>query len=153
MKIIITDKKSVMFATEIFCRFAVIIVFLAAALPKLFNISDFAAIINAYEMLPQDAVLPMAVCLPVVEIALAVGLFCNVRVSTYLSISLLIFFIAILSFAIYQGLDIDCGCFGPEDPEHQAFQGLRVAIVRDVVMILFLLYSLWYEKYQKSYNT
>ena len=141
-----------MSVAEICCRFAVIIVLLAAAIPKIFNISDFAAIINAYEMLPQFAVLPMAVFLPIVEIVLAIGLIFKVRVSTYLTIFLLLFFIAILSIAISQGLDIDCGCFGPEDPEHQAFQGLRTAIVRDVVMIVLLSYSLWYEKYQKSYN-
>jgi len=141
-----------MSVTEKICRFAVVIVMFAAAIPKLFNISDFAAIINAYEMLPQFAVLPMAVFLPVVEIALAIGLVFNGRVSKYLTVFLLLFFIAILSFAIFQGLDIDCGCFGPEDPEHKAFQGLRVAIARDVVMIVCLSYSLWYEKYQESNN-
>lgn len=137
---------------EIFCRFAVVIILFAAAIPKLFNISDFAAIINAYEMLPKFAVFPMAIFLPVAEMALAIGLICKIRISTYLTILLLLFFITILSFAISQGLDIDCGCFGPEDPEHRAFQGLRVAIVRDVVMIALLSYSLWYEKCQKSYN-
>lgn len=138
-----------MSTVEKICRFAVVIVMFAAATPKLLNISDFAAIINAYEMLPQFAVGPTAVFLPVVEIALAIGLIANVRVSKYLTIFLLLFFIAILSLAIFQGLDIDCGCFGPEDPEHRAFQGLRFAIVRDVVMILCLSYSLWYETYQK----
>ena len=149
---IITDKKSIMSVAEIFCRFAVVVVLLAAAIPKLFNISDFAAIINAYEMLPKFAVSPMAIFLPVAELVLAICLICKVRISAYLTIILLLFFITILSFAIFQGLDIDCGCFGPEDPEHRAFQGLRVAIVRDVVMIALLSYSLWYEKYQKSSN-
>lgn len=138
-----------MSVAEKICRFAVVIVMFAAAIPKLLNISDFAAIINAYEMLPQFAVGPMAVFLPVVEIALAIGLIINVRASKYLTIFLLLFFIAILSFAIFQGLDIDCGCFGPEDPEHRAFQGLRIAILRDVVMIVLLSYSLWYAKYQR----
>ena len=141
-----------MSVAEKICRFAVVIVMFAAAIPKLLNISDFAAVINAYEMLPQFAVGPMAVFLPVIEIALAIGLIINIRSSKYLTICLLLFFIAILSFAIYQGLDIDCGCFGPEDPEHRAFQGLRVAIARDAVMIVCLSYSLWYKKYQKSNN-
>ncbi len=141
-----------MSVAEKICRFAVVIVMFAAAIPKLLNISDFAAVINAYEMLPQFAVGPMAVFLPVVEIALAIGLIINIRSSKYLTICLLLFFIAILSFAIFQGLDIDCGCFGPEDPEHRAFQGLRIAIARDVVMIVCLSYSLWYGKYQKLNN-
>ena len=138
-----------MSVAEKICRFVVVIVLFAAAIPKLLNISDFAGIINAYEMLPQFAVQPMAVFLPVFEIFLAIGLIVNIRASKFLTIFLLLFFIAILSFAIFQGLDIDCGCFGPEDPEHRAFQGLRIAILRDVVMIVLLSYSLWYAKYQR----
>jgi len=60
-----------MSVAEIFCRFAVVLVLIAAAIPKLFNISDFTAIINAYEMLPKFAVLPMGIFLPVAEVALA----------------------------------------------------------------------------------
>lgn len=128
------------------------VVLLAAAIPKIFNVDDFAAIINAYGLLPDFAVLPVAVFLPIAEIGLAIGLFFKIRTSQYLTIFLLLFFIGILTFAMAQGLDIDCGCFGPEDPEHRAFQGLRIAIVRDAVMIVALVSSLWYEKYQESNN-
>lgn len=138
-----------MSVAEKICRFAVIIVLFAAAIPKLLNIPDFVSIINAYEMLPAFLVQPVAVLLPLFEIALAVGLIFNVKISKYLTILLFLFFIVILSFAIYQGLDIDCGCFGPEDPEHRAFLGLRIAILRDVVLIALLSYSLWYTRYQR----
>jgi hypothetical protein len=139
-------RKKVFAVVEKICRFAVIAVLLVAAFPKLLNIADFAQVINAYGMLPAWAVQPMAVFLPIFEIVLAVGLLLNLRVSKYLTVVLLVFFIIILSIAISQGLDIDCGCFGPEDPEHTAFQGLRVAVVRDVVMIVLLAYSIWYHK-------
>jgi hypothetical protein len=33
------------------------------------------------------------------------------------------------------GLDVDCGCFGPEDPEAEAFHGLRTALYRDLFML------------------
>ncbi len=33
------------------------------------------------------------------------------------------------------GLDVDCGCFGAEDPEAEAFHGLRTALYRDLVMM------------------
>ena len=150
MKTSIKKKENAFFLAERFCRFTIIIILLVAALPKLFNIADFVEIINAYGMLPQVALQPVAVLLPIVEIVLAAGLFFNSKMSTYLTICLLLFFIAILGYAISQGLDIDCGCFGQEDPEHRAFQGLRIAIVRDIVMILFLTYSIWYGKYQQS---
>ena len=148
----ITKKERFLFWTEMCCRSIVIIIFLAAAIPKLFNLEDFAEIITAYGMLPAVAVYPVALFLPLFEIILAVGLLLKMRASKYMGIALLLFFLAILSYAIAQGLDIDCGCFGPEDPKHRAFQGLRVAIVRDVVMVILLSYSLWYEKCRKSYN-
>lgn len=143
----VTSKKILSIAEKI-CRYAVIVVLLAAAIPKLLNVGDFAQVINAYEMLPAWAVQPMAIFLPIFEILLAVGLLFNLQVSKYLTVFLLVFFIIILSTAIFQGLDIDCGCFGPEDPEHHAFQGLRIAVFRDVVMIVFLAYSIWYDKYR-----
>ena len=146
---IVTSKKIPLVA-EIICRYVVIAVLLFAAFPKLLNIADFAGIINAYEMLPGWAVQPVAIFLPIFEIVLAVGLVLNSPISKYLTVFLLLFFIVILSNAIFQGLDIDCGCFGPEDPEHRAFQGLRVAVVRDIVLILLLAYSVWYHKYRKS---
>ena len=40
-------------------------------------------------------------------------------------------FMAILGYGISMGLDVDCGCFGPEDPESKAFHGLRAALYRD----------------------
>jgi len=137
---------------EYISRYVVVAVLLFAAIPKLLNIADFAGIINAYEMIPLWAVQPVAVFLPIFEIVLAVGLLFNFPLSKYLTILLLLFFIVILGNAIFQGLDIDCGCFGPEDPEHKAFQGLRVAIVRDVVLIVLLAYSIWYSQYRKSTN-
>lgn len=145
-------KQRILSFVEKTCRALIIVILLAAALPKLFNIADFAAIINAYAILPGFAVTPVAVFLPLAEIGLALGLLFNRATSKYLTIFLLFFFIAVLSYAISQGLDIDCGCFGPEDPEHRAFQGLRIAIVRDVVMIVLLSYSLWYCNYRKSYK-
>lgn len=148
----IVSKNKVFLAAEYICRYVVIAVLFFAAIPKLFNIADFAAIINAYEMIPLWAVEPVAIFLPIFEIVLAVGLLFNSRISKYLTVFLLLFFIVILGNAVFQGLDIDCGCFGPEDPEHTAFQGLRVAIVRDVVLTVLLVYSLWYCKYRKSNN-
>lgn len=134
---------------EFICRYVVVAILIAAAVPKLLNLGEFEQVIRAYEMLTVSAIPLVALFLPVAEIILAVALICRRTWSKYLTITLLLFFIAVLTTAIYQGLDIDCGCFGPEDPEHKAFQGLRVAIVRDIVMIALLVYSLWYERFLK----
>jgi len=43
-------------------------------------------------------------------------------------------FMSILGYGIHMGLDVDCGCFSAEDPEAEAFHGLRSALYRDLVM-------------------
>jgi len=48
---------------------------------------------------------------------------------------LIVGFIGVLSYGIAIGLDIDCGCFGPGDPEGEAFHSLRSALMRDCFML------------------
>lgn len=132
-------------------RWGIAMVFLFAAVPKLFDVHGFAGIIEAYAILPNSLIFPTAIILPIVEILLAVGLFCNGWRSKVGSMVLLLLFIALLSYSIWVGLDIDCGCFGPEDPEYSAFHGLRSALLRDIVMCLPLIYSFWYHKNHHSH--
>lgn len=128
------------------CRWGVGLFFLVAAVPKLFDIDGFAAVIGAYGFLPKFLLVPMAVVLPLTEIVLAVGLLRN-RLHGKIGIALLLlFFIAVLSYAITLGLDIDCGCFGPDDPESRAFHGLKSALVRDIAMLLPVAYSFWWHR-------
>ena len=126
-----------------FCRWGIGLFFLAVAVPKLFDVTGFAAVIGAYGLLPEPFLVPIAVMLPVAEIAFAVGLMRN-RLHGKIGITLLLLlFIAVLSYAIGIGLDIDCGCYGPNDPESRAFHGLKTALVRDIAMLLPLAFSFW----------
>ena len=45
-------------------------------------------------------------------------------------------FIVVLGYGIWMGLDVDCGCFGPDGPEAKAFHGLRLSLYRDLVMLV-----------------
>ena len=132
-------------------RWGIALVFLIAAVPKLSDVHGFARIIDAYGILANFLILPTAIILPLVEVLLAIGLFCNSRRSMIGSLVLLLLFIALLSYSIWVGLDIDCGCFGPEDPEYTAFHGLRSALLRDIVMCLLLIYSFWFHKNHHSH--
>lgn len=129
-------------------RYLIAAIFLSAAIPKLLNLNGFAEIIGAYGILPSDFLLPAAVLLVILEIVFAFTVFFNSNKGKLGSLALLLVFIIVLSYAVYAGLDIDCGCFGPEDPERQAFSGLRTALVRDVFMVSVLLYSLWFCTYK-----
>ncbi len=84
--------------------------------------------------------MPIAIGLPILEILAAIGLLFDVRGSLAVVAGLLVLFLAILGYGVWLGLDIDCGCFGPGDPEGEAYKGLRPALYRDLVMLTGVAY-------------
>lgn len=115
-------------------------VFFWSGVSKLFSPESFAVIIEAYGLIPESWITPMSIGLPALEVILAVGLLVDIRGSLMGITILLALFMAILGYGIHLGLDVDCGCFGPEDPEADAFHGLRTALYRDLVMAGAILY-------------
>jgi hypothetical protein len=69
------------------------------------------------------------------EVIAGIGLLFDIRGSLALITGLLVLFMVVLGYGIWMGLDVDCGCFGPEDPEAEAFHGLRLSLFRDLVMM------------------
>lgn len=110
-------------------------VFIYAGSLKLMAPGPFAVLIEAYGILPGSLLMPTAIGLPVLEVAAGLGLLLDLRGSLSTIAVLLGLFIAIVSYGIWMGLDTDCGCFGPLDPESEAFHGLRATLVRDLVML------------------
>jgi hypothetical protein len=140
-------KKALLWADRL-ARWSISLIFLYAAIPKLLDVQGFAKTIEAYAILPGVLIFPTAIILPITEIVLAVGLLFNSWICKMGSAALLLMFIALLSYSIWVGLDIDCGCFGPTDPEYSAFHGLREALRRDILMLLPVVYSFWYHRYR-----
>ena len=116
-------------------RTALALAFLAAGVVKIQNPMTFAATVDAFGILPGPLVLPVAVLLPVLEIVGALALVFDIRGSLGLITLMLLAFIAVLAWGLHMGLDIDCGCYGPGDPEAEAFAGIRGALQRDLVML------------------
>lgn len=131
-------------------RWLVAVVFLFAGIPKLLDINSFAKIIEAYGLVPEQLLIPVAILLAVAEVVCAVGLLLRKKAALYLISGLMIIFIMVLSYGVLVGLDIDCGCFSTNDPEHKAFSGLRTALVRDLLLLLPLSCLLWQEAQQKK---
>jgi hypothetical protein len=48
----------------------------------------------------------------------------------------------------WMGLDVDCGCFGPEDPEAEAFHGLRLSLYRDLAMMAGVFFIYGWRRYR-----
>ena len=120
-----------------------------SGISKLMDPKSFAVIIEAFGLIPESWVMPVSVGLPALEIIAAIGLLADIRGSLAIIAGLLILFMVILSYGVWMGLDVDCGCFGPEDPEGQAYHGLRPALYRDVVMMAGVFY-LYFWRYHQS---
>lgn len=126
-------------------RVALGLVFLYAAYTKLFEYTadgwrqlpwiSFAATLQAYKILPEDAVIFLAKTLPWFELVLGVVLLIGVQVrwvATVASLLLLVFYVVLIrSYAL--GMNIECGCFGPGD------QLTWKTLVRDGVLLLMAL--------------
>jgi uncharacterized membrane protein YphA (DoxX/SURF4 family) len=130
-------------------RWGLALVFFYAGAVKLADPESFAVIIQAYGLVPDAMLWPVAIALPALEVLAAIGLFMDLRGSLAVITVLLAIFVAVLSYGVWMGLDVDCGCFGPEDPEGRAYAGIRAALYRDIVLAggILLLYG-WRYRYR-----
>ena len=119
-------------------------IFIYAGGTKLVAPEIFAVLIEAYGIVPDALLMPVAIVLPLMEVIAGIGLLFDIRGSLAIFTTLLVLFIAILAFGIIIGLDVDCGCFGPQDPEAEAFHGLKLSLYRDLVLLagVVLLYAI-----------
>lgn len=109
-------------------------IFLYSGVIKMTDLEAFAGIIDAWGMLPRQLTDMAAFVIALIESAAGAGLMLDIRASLGTITVMLVMFMALLSYGIGMGYDIDCGCFGESDPEAQAFHSLRQALVRDVFM-------------------
>lgn len=86
--------------------------FLYAGLGKIGQPYQFAASIQAYQLLPQFLVGLSAVFIPWVETVGATALLLGRKPRSALLIFfvLLVIFMGVITFTMFRGLDIDCGC-------------------------------------------
>ncbi len=122
-------------------------IFIYAGWSKLMDLEIFAVLIEAFGIVPNRLLIPVAFGLSVLEVIAGILLILDIRGGLELIAGLLIVFMAVLVYGIWMGLDVDCGCFGPEDPEARAFHGLRQSLYRDLVMLAgvgFIYCLRWY---------
>lgn len=123
-------------------------IFVYAGLIKLTAPATFAVLMDAFGIVPEPLLMPLSILIPVVEVAAGIGIFLDIKGSLPVYTVLLGMFIAILGYAVWLGLDIDCGCFGPEDPEAKAFHGLKTSLFRDMIMLAGLGFIYGWRKYR-----
>jgi uncharacterized membrane protein YphA (DoxX/SURF4 family) len=88
-------------------------IFIYASIDKLLHPLEFARIIDAYRILPENLVIVVAAILPFLELICGILLIAGVWVVPSLIWIglLLIVFVAGMVQAHFRGLAIDCGCF------------------------------------------
>ena len=123
-------------------------IFLWSGVSKLVNLTPFVVIIEAYGLIPEGWIMTVALGLSIFEIIAALGLLLDIRGGLAVMAALLALFMAILGYGIWMGLDIDCGCLGPGDPEADAYKGLRPALYRDTVMMAGVFYLYFWRYYR-----
>jgi uncharacterized membrane protein YphA (DoxX/SURF4 family) len=109
---------------------------------KLMDPKAFAATLSLYDLIPEMLLPVVAVGLPALEVAAGTALLFNVRGGLTVITGLLVLFVAVLGYGILTDLNVDCGCFGPEEIEGQ--QSLRQGFIRDLFLIgaaFFLYYT------------
>jgi uncharacterized membrane protein YphA (DoxX/SURF4 family) len=123
-------------------RFILGSIFVYAGFIKLIDPKAFAQVISQYDIVPDFLLAPFAIGLPALEFLAGLGLILNIRGSLSVIFSLLVVFTAVLGYGILNDLNVDCGCFSPEEIKSQ--NNLRQAFYRDLFMIaaVFFLFSL-----------
>jgi uncharacterized membrane protein YphA (DoxX/SURF4 family) len=130
------------------CRWTLGGIFIYAGSTKLLEPEIFAVLIEAYGIVPERLLMPVATGLPLLEVIAGIGLLFDIRGSLSLTTGLLVLFMVVLGYGIAMGLDVDCGCFGPEDPEAEAFHGLRLSLYRDLAMMAGVFFIYGWRRYR-----
>jgi len=134
-------------------RLALGLIFVYAGFIKLIDPKAFAKIISHYDIVPESFLPVVAIGLPALEFLSGLGLIFNIRGSLAVISSLLIMFSVVLGYGIFNDLNIDCGCFTPEEINQQ--DGLKLAFYRDLILIggaFFLFLSNWYSQKNAAEN-
>ena len=137
--------------TIILFRIILGLVFIYASLDKISNPSDFSDLIDNFHISPVLLSNIVALILPWVELLCGLCLIfgCMVRGANVLIFAMLLFFIMILSQAVYRGIDTHCGCFKvAEVLEPSDFKkNLLKRIVEDIILL-----SMSFAVLVKSFN-
>lgn len=114
-------------------RLALAALFIYGGITKLIDPKAFAAIISAYDLVPETFLPIVAIGLPLIETIAGLALAFDRPWGLHLITLLLALFVFVLGYGILGDLNVDCGCFGLEDLDKRA--GLREAFYRDLVLI------------------
>jgi uncharacterized membrane protein YphA (DoxX/SURF4 family) len=122
-------------------RVGIAMIFIYAGSLKLMDPKAFARVISHYDVLPEPLLPVVAIGLPAIEVLAGLALIFDRPVGLYGISGLLLLFVAILGYGVLNELDIDCGCFGPEELANR--EGLAHAFYRDLALMGAVAFLHW----------
>lgn len=99
------------------CRIALVLLFVAAAIPKIVDPGGFAQAVSRYGFLPHALVSPVAMLLPWIELTVAAALLGpgdSRRAGAWFALFLLAVFAVAIGWNLVIGRPIPCGCFSTD---------------------------------------
>lgn len=107
--------------------------FVWAGAIKLADPKSFARTVDAFGLVPETLLIPLAFILPMTEILIGIAVWRRWRGGLPAMAGLLAAFLAVLGYAIGQNLDVDCGCFSVS--EQATHTSIKTAFARDLAML------------------
>lgn len=120
-------------------------VFLFAGIVKSTASEQFLVALAPFTFVPEALLFPLSFWLPIAEVLIGLLLLIphTHRLGAALALALLLVFVAVLAWALSQGIIVSCSCFG-EDDEPSAWK-MMVTILRDLVLAAMALWLLLQE--------
>ena len=130
------DRGTVFRVFDVLARLALAGVFIYASWTKIDEPVAFARAVANYRILPFECIGPVAIVLPMVELLSGLALVFTKwsREAALLIFGMMAVFLVGLTQAAVRGLDISCGCFGPEEATGRA--AIVQTIVRDLLLLV-----------------
>ena len=120
------------------------LLFVYTAGVKLWQWPRFAQHVGEFGIVLDAIVKPVAVVVCCFELAIGIGILSHARWSLAATIALLLVFIAVLSYGMVIGLDIECGCFGTG---HSLSLGNQLLI--DLLVVGWTFFTFWNCSHEK----
>ena len=120
-------------------RFILAFIFIYASIDKIMNPLEFSNSIDNYHITPISLNNIFALIVPWIELVVGFCLLFNVLFdgAVNLTIALMIWFIFILTQALFRGINLDCGCFDLLEKTDDV--NLRAEMINRIVQDVFFL--------------
>ena len=122
-------------------------VFIYASIDKILDPVSFSNIIDNYHVTPIILSNLFALFVPMLELIIGICLILNIKVNgaSFISFALLLWFLFILTQAVYRGINVDCGCFDLNSgnlDDTELRNNMIKRIFEDIVLLGISLYIL-----------